>query len=80
MLQKLKRVINNRERYYILSMYRTLFGNYCLERVYGATNNKAPTGQIKEYFCELNDAQEKYDELIKQKKSKGYVVTFAYKI
>lgn len=74
MKTQLKRVCDNRERYYTISLYTTLFGYFCIERVYGASKNKTPTGIKREYFNEVSEAKSQYSSIMKAKISKGYSV------
>ena len=71
---QMTRICNNRERYYILNLYQTLFGFFCIERIYGASINKKPTGIVREFFDEIDDAQNKYSSIMKTKISKGYSI------
>jgi predicted DNA-binding WGR domain protein len=71
---QMTRVCNNKERYYILFFYQTLFGFFCIERIYGASKNNKPTGKVREFFDEAEDAQNKYSSIMKAKISKGYLV------
>lgn len=73
MLKKtLYRVCNERERYYHVSLYKTLFGEFCIERIYGALKNKKPTGSKREFFDSVSDAKARYRSIMKAKASKGY--------
>ena len=80
MIQMLKRIFDDKERYYKLSLHRTLFGDFCLERVYGATRNRTPTGKKAEFFSSYDDAYSRFEAILRQKISKGYQVSFTYKI
>jgi len=72
MNDKLIRVCNNKERYYNIYLYRTLFGYFCVERIYGSSKNKTYTGAVREFFDKFEDAQKNYLSIIKTKISKGY--------
>jgi len=72
MKKELKRVCKDKERYYVISLYQTLFGYFCIERIYGASKNKSHTGRIRDFFNELEEAQEYFFSIMKAKKSKGY--------
>lgn len=78
MKQKLLRICEERERYYDIHLYKTLFGEFCIERIYGATRNKKPTGMVREFFEAQDEALSKFTSIMKAKISKGYVS--AYKI
>jgi len=69
---KLYRVCNERVRYYDMLLYKTLFGDFCIERIYGSLKNKRPTGLKKEFFASISDAKARYFSIMKAKKSKGY--------
>ena len=69
---KLIRVVNKKERYYEIELFTTLFGDFCIERVYGATRNKKPTGIVKQYFEDFSKAHKSFTSLLKAKISKGY--------
>ena len=71
----LNRVVSNRERYYCIFLFVTLFGDFCVERKYGAVKNKKPTRIIKEYYNSLIEAKKHYQKLFNAKISKGYKVT-----
>lgn len=73
MRKKLYRVVLGNERYYYLSLELTMFGDFCLERIFGASKNKKPTRVIKEYFVNKQLAEEKYFAVIKSKIAKGYI-------
>jgi hypothetical protein len=53
-------------------LYETLFGDFCIERIYGSLKNKKPTGLKKEFFESVSDAKARYFSIMKAKKSKGY--------
>jgi len=69
---KLIRVVNKSERYYEIFLFTTLFGDYCIERVYGATRNKSHTGLKKDYFSSFKEALVFYKSIIKSKQKRGY--------
>ena len=69
---KLIRVVNNKERYYQVELFTTLFGDFCVEREYGASKNKTATGKIKQYFNDLFIAQQYFNSILKTKVAKGY--------
>jgi predicted DNA-binding WGR domain protein len=75
MMQKvmLVRVEKGRERYYKLSISKNLFGDFELDRVYGATRNKKPTRSLREFFGSLEDAVCFFNTTLKSKTAKGYI-------
>lgn len=74
MLHKLTRFCNNKERYYSLFIYETLFGDFCVERIFGAVVNKKPTGIVREFFSDETTAQAQFATIMKAKISKGYLL------
>lgn len=72
MKNKLIRVCNNRKRYYYLSIYKTLFNTFCLERIYGSASNKKPTGEKREFFSSFDEAKQIFILIKNQKINKGY--------
>ena len=69
---KLIRVCNDKQRYYKLLVYQTLFGTFCVERIYGSVKNKKPTGRKREFFLQQDEAKKKYSLLLNSKIAKGY--------
>ena len=65
-------MVNNRERYYIISIYVTLLGDFCVERMYGASKNATPSGRIRSYHPARDEADKKLSSIMKTKISKGY--------
>ena len=59
-------------RYYKLCLFFTLFGDFVLEREYGNIHFKAPTGKKREFFDSYDDAYRRYNNILKQKRKKGY--------
>lgn len=68
----LARVVDGRERYYILSLAQNLFGEWELDRVYGALRNKRPTGKLREFYDSLEVAVMSFESILKSKTAKGY--------
>ena len=62
----------NTVRYYKLGLYPTLFNNFEIEIEYGNIQYKAPTGRKREFFDNYNDAYKRYNNILKQKRKKGY--------
>jgi len=59
-------------RYNKLELFPTLFGDFVVEREYGNTYFKAPTGVKKDFFDSFDDAVAMFEKLLKQKQKKGY--------
>ena len=68
----LERTLNNKVRYYKLSLFLNLFNEYILEKKYGSTKNKKPTGIKIEYYLTINDAISAYSKKLQEKLNKGY--------
>lgn len=78
MQTKLIRIVNKNERYYILNINPTLFGEFCVERIYGAVRYKNPTRKIRNFFSSEKEANEQYSLILKNKISKGYHIFQSY--
>lgn len=59
-------------RYYRVELFATLFGEFVVEREYGATRNKAATGHKKTEYQNLQDAKNAFLVTVGQKRKKGY--------
>lgn len=59
-------------RYYRIELFATLFGEFVVEREYGATRNKSATGHKKTEYESFDIAAEAFMIIIDQKKKKGY--------
>ncbi|TDA63623.1 WGR domain-containing protein [Sulfuricurvum sp. IAE1] len=59
-------------RYYRVELFATLFGEYVVEREYGATRNKSATGQKKTEYHSLEEARSAFMVVVGEKKKKGY--------
>ena len=64
--------MNHRIRYYSFKVYKTLFGEYILEREYGSIKNKRPTGIKREYFNTRSEALIICNKNIEVKLKRGY--------
>jgi len=69
----LYREVNDRVRYYKISVYLTLFGDYLLIREWGGVENKKATGQKQSYFLTFNNLQTAVEKIILEKQRKGYI-------
>ena len=67
-----KTLNDNKKRYYIIHLYKTLFNNFCVERVYGSVVNRSHTGEIKNSFSSLKDARSFFVFIVRTKIKKGY--------
>jgi predicted DNA-binding WGR domain protein len=59
-------------RYYNLDMYKTLFGDFCIERVYGSCSNMNPTGIKRNFYTDFETAKKDFLKLSADKTKKGY--------
>lgn len=66
------RRVNDRVRYYLIELYQNLFGEWMVIRTFGSCRALKPTGVIRNYFLDENDAERSIDMLIQQKEKKGY--------
>lgn len=59
-------------RYYRVELFATLFGEFVVEREYGATRNKSATGHKKSEYHTIDEAKNAFFMIIGQKKKNGY--------
>ena len=64
---------NNRVYYYKINVYQTLFGDYLVQKEYGAAQNLKPTNTIKEYAHSKKEAMFKLLDIVVDKKELGYI-------
>jgi predicted DNA-binding WGR domain protein len=72
MRNKLIRTVNGNRRYYEINVSPTLFGDFCVERIYGSVRNRSYTGLTKSYFDTFSEAILFYKKILHAKLSKGY--------
>lgn len=70
----LTRTSNHKERFYLLTINKNLFGEYILERVYGNINNKAPTGNKKNIYDDINISIKILHKILMSKLNKKYKI------
>lgn len=63
---------NNRIRFYKINIYKSLFNEYVVERVYGSLQNTKPTGIRKDIFSNKNTALKLVKNITETKIKKGY--------
>jgi len=65
---------NSKQRayYYKINVYQTLFGDYLIQKEYGACTNLKPTNIIKEYAPTKREALYCVLDIAVSKKSLGY--------
>jgi hypothetical protein len=66
---------NSKDRinYYKVNIYPTLFGDYLIQKEYGATHFSKPTNIIKEYVDSNKEALMVLLDIAVDKKSLGYL-------
>ncbi|WP_455757449.1 hypothetical protein [Sulfurimonas sp.] len=64
---------NDRVNYYKVNIYPTLFGDFLIQKEYGATHFKKPTNIIKEYASSNKEALMLMLDIAVDKKSLGYL-------
>lgn len=69
----LKRAVKNNTRYYLVELFKNLFGGFTINIEYGSVKNQAPTGRKKFLFDSLDDAELKYMRILALKSHKGYI-------
>ncbi len=62
----------NRIYYYKINVYQTLFGDYLIQKEYGACSNMKPTNTIKQYASTKREALYCVLDIAVSKKSLGY--------
>jgi len=65
----------NRVNYYKVNIYPTLFGDFLIQREYGATHFSKPTNVIKQYVDSNKEALLLLLNIAVDKKSLGYMKT-----
>ena len=63
----------DRVNYYKVSIYPTLFGDFLIQREYGATHFSKPTNIIKEYVTSNREALMILLDIAVDKKNIGYL-------
>ena len=69
----LTRKVKNKIRYYTLTIFKNLFGEYILEKSFGSVANKKPTRNIVEIYPTFEESIIEYQKTISKKSKKGYV-------
>ncbi len=64
---------NNKNYYYKINIYKTLFGDFLVQKEYGATQNLNPTNTIKEYADSKKEAMYLLLDIVVDKKDLGYL-------
>ena len=63
----------DRVNYYKVNIYPTLFGDFLIQKEYGATHFSKPTNVIKEYVDSNKEALMLLLDIAVDKKSSGYL-------
>jgi len=69
---KLFRTVNQKIRYYKITLLKNLFDQYIVTREYGSIKNKKPTGVQTNYFFTKDEGIEFIEKLLMLKIKKGY--------
>lgn len=64
---------NRRVNYYKVNIFPTLFGDYLIQREYGAMHFSKPTNVIKQYAASNREALLMMLDIAVEKKSLGYL-------
>ena len=64
---------NAKMYYYKVNIYKTLFGDFLIQKEYGAAQNLKPTNVIKEYADSKKEAMFKLIDIVVDKKGLGYL-------
>ena len=64
---------NERSYYYKVNIYKTLFGDFLIQKEYGAAQNVKPTNIIKEYADSKREAMYLLLDIVVDKKELGYL-------
>ncbi len=64
---------NARIYYYKINVYKTLFGDFLIQKEYGALQNINPTKIIKEYASSKKEAMFKVLDIAVDKREMGYL-------
>lgn len=68
----LTRKVKGRVRYYKMTLLKTLFDEYLVERTYGALINKKPTGMKCDVFSSYDIAKQCFENIYHSKELRGY--------
>ena len=64
---------NARLYYYKINVYKTLFGDFLIQKEYGAAQNIRPTNTLKEYVDSKREAMFRVLDIAVDKKDLGYL-------
>jgi len=63
---------NERVYYYKINVYKTLFGDYLIQKEYGLRRNLKPTNTLKEYLPSKREAMFRVLDIAVDKSTLGY--------
>lgn len=72
MKQTMTRVVKAQERYYTLELVCNLFEEWMVIRTYGSSKKLKPTGEIRNVYATMQEAQETMNLILCHKHQKGY--------
>ena len=61
--------------FYDVGIYRTLFNEYLLERMWGNSSNVNPTGFRRNYYSSKTEAVKAFLTVLENAKKKGYLLS-----
>jgi len=64
---------NERSYYYKVNIYKTLFGDFLIQKEYGSTTASRPTNVIKHYMDSKKEALLLALDIVIDKKNMGYL-------
>ena len=64
---------NARLYYYKINVYKTLFGDFLIQKEYGVAQNVKPTNTLKEYADSKREAMFRVVDIAVDKKDLGYL-------
>lgn len=67
-------ILQKHTRYYKIFICKTLFQNYEVERIYGNINYKSCTGNRRNFFDNLENAQDFINKTLREKIKRGYEI------
>lgn len=68
----MKRLVNDRERWYRIEIVRNLFDEWLLIRSFGSVYKAAPHGIICQAFSDMESADKAYIQFTQKKSKRGY--------
>ena len=72
----LTKIVNDKERFYLIIINKNIFNEYILERIYGNTNNSSFTGKKSNIIENIEDAIIILKDIVRLKQKKHYKINF----